>query len=171
MPVAITAAADLLLATAALFSNEPAAVPSLVERLQEQSRPPSASASLLGEQLAGHEAAGTARARYRGKRRNARCLAFPPDRLMPQLRAERLSIPATIGLLAGTAGDKVTVIFCRSADLNMHISTLPRYAAASAVVAVARSTHRAAVLRLNSPRLRFDHASGLVLEQKRIDRR
>lgn len=119
---------DLLLATAALFSNEPAAVPSLVQRLQEQSRAAERELGQLGEQLAGYEAAdllanGTA---VNGVTLVAWLSAqHSPDAL--KAMATRLSEhPKTVSLLGSTAGDKVTAIFCRSADVDLHMGTLLR---------------------------------------------
>ncbi len=162
---------ELLLSTAALFSNEPASVPSLVERLLEQSRAAERQLGQLGEQLAGYEAADL---REHGTTVNGATLVV---RLSPQHTADALKAvatrlsenPATIALLASTAGDKVTVIFCRSADVDLHMGTLlrdtlrtfggggggrPEYAQGGGVAPDLAQ----AVL---------DHARGLVLEQKK----
>ncbi|MCO5214181.1 MAG: DHHA1 domain-containing protein [Caldilinea sp.] len=162
---------DLLLATAALFSNEPAAVPSLVERLQEQSRAAERELGLLGEQLAGYEAAELL---AHGTVVNGATLVawlsaqHSPDAL--KAVAARLSAhPATIGLLAGTAGDKVTVIFCRSADLNMHMGTLLRDTLrAFGGGGGGRPEHaQGGGIAPELAQAALDHASGLVLEQKK----
>ena len=119
---------DLLLATAALFSNEPAAVPSLVQRLQEQSRAAERELGQLGEQLAGYEAADLL---GHGTAVNGVTLVawlstqHSPDAL--KAMAARLSEhPKTVALLGSTAGDKVTAIFCRSADVDLHMGALLR---------------------------------------------
>lgn len=119
---------DLLLATAALFSNEPAAVPSLVQRLQEQSRAAERELGQLGEQLAGYEAADLL---ARGTVVNGVTLVawlssqHSPDAL--KAVAARLNEhPKTVALLGSVAGDKVTAIFCRSADVDLHMGTLLR---------------------------------------------
>jgi len=119
---------DLLLATAALFSNEPTAVPSLVQRLQEQSRAAERQIGQLGEQLAGYEAADLlAQGTAVGKATLVIWLSaqHSPDAL--KAMAARLSEhPRTIALLGSTAGDKVTVIFCRSTVGDLHMGNLLR---------------------------------------------
>ena len=119
---------DLLLAAAALFSNEAAAVPALVERLQEQSRSAERQLGVLGERLAGYTAADL---RAQGTPIDGATLVVwhsaehTPDALKA-IAARLGEHPRTIALLGSTAGDKFTAIFCRSADVDLHMGNLLR---------------------------------------------
>ena len=126
---------------------------------------------LLGEQLAGYEAAELL---AHGTVVNGVTLVtwlstqHSPDAL--KAVAARLSAhPATIGLLAGTAGDKVTVIFCRSADLDLHMGTLLRDTLrAFGGGGGGRPEHaQGGGIAPELAQAALDHASGLVLEQKK----
>jgi len=119
---------DLLLTTAALFSNEPAAVPSLVQRLQEQSRAAERQIGQFGERLAGYEAADLlAQGSAVGGTTLVAWLSAQHSSDALKALAVRLSdSPKTIALLGSTAGDKVTAIFCRSTDVDLHMGNLLR---------------------------------------------
>ena len=118
----------LLLESAALFSTDPASVPALTQRLHAQLRDLQRENALLQEQLLDHEVAallataprvqGAALVEHLSADRSADAL----KRLAARLRAQ----PQTIGLLASTADNRLTVIFCRSDDLTLHVGNLLR---------------------------------------------
>jgi alanyl-tRNA synthetase len=118
----------LLLDSAALFSTDPASVPILTQRLQDQVRELQRENVLLQEQLLAHEIAAR---RLIAPRVHGAALVevLAPDRsadALKQMAALLRAQPQTIGLLAATAGDKLTVIFCRSDDLTLHAGNLLR---------------------------------------------
>lgn len=118
----------LLLESAALFSTDPASVPTLTQRLHAQLRDLQRENALLQEQVLDHEVAallataprvqGATLVEHLSTDRSADAL----KRLAARLRAQ----PQTIGLLASTADNRLTVIFCRSADLPLHVGDLLR---------------------------------------------
>ncbi|HHY58439.1 MAG TPA: alanyl-tRNA editing protein [Chloroflexi bacterium] len=123
----------LLLESAAFFNADPASVPALTQRLHAQVRELQRANAFLQEQVLGYEIAalraaaprvqGAALVEYLSADRTADAL----KQMAALLRAQ----PQTIGLLASTAGDKLTVIFCRSDDLTLHVGNLLRDALAA----------------------------------------
>lgn len=118
----------LLLESAALFSTEPAAVPAMTQRLQSQVRDLQRQTAALQEQLLAYEVAELLAG---ARRSNGMALieSLSADRsadALKQMAALLRTHSQVVGLLASTAGDKLTVIFCRSDDLTLHVGDLLR---------------------------------------------
>ncbi len=118
----------LLAASAALFSTEPDAVPALTQRLQNQVRELQQQNQSLQEQILTHEIADrlAAAPRVAGATLVEVLVADRPAEVLKQMAALLRTRPQVIGLLATTAGDKLTVLFCRSDDLTLHMGDLLR---------------------------------------------
>ncbi len=123
----------LLAASAALFSTEPDAVPALTQRLQSQVRELQQQNQSLQEQLLAYEIADrlAAAPRVAGAALVEVLVADRPAEVLKQMAALLRARPQVIGLLATTAGDKLTVIFCRSDDVTLHMGDLLRDALAT----------------------------------------
>lgn len=118
----------LLVESAAIFSTDPASVPALTQRLQDQVRELQRENALLQEEILAHEIAArlVSAPRVQGA---ALVEVLAPDRTadaLKQMAALLRARPHTIGLLASTADDKLTVIFCRSDDMTLHAGNLLR---------------------------------------------
>ncbi|HAJ35972.1 MAG TPA: alanyl-tRNA editing protein [Chloroflexi bacterium] len=115
----------LLMESAALFSTDPASVPALTQRLQAQVRDLQRENALLQEQVLAHEidALLAAAPRVQGAALVEYLCERPAD-VLKQMATLLRARPQTIGLLVSTAGDKLTVIFCRSDDLTWHVGNL-----------------------------------------------
>lgn len=118
----------LLLESAAIFNTEPANVPALTQRLHAQVRDLQRENTLLQEQVLGHEVAAllATAPRIEGAALIEYLAADRPIDVLKQMAALLRTQPQAIGLLASTAGDKLTVIFCRSDDLTLHVGNLLR---------------------------------------------
>ena len=118
----------LLVAAANLFSNDVSAVPTLVQRLIEQNRELQRQVENLTEQLAGYELAGLlAAAPTVGATRVVQQLYA--DRSVDALKhmgAQLRGQPQTVALLATTVGGKLTLLFVRSDDVDIHMGNLLR---------------------------------------------
>ncbi|MBE2238155.1 MAG: alanyl-tRNA editing protein [Caldilineaceae bacterium] len=118
----------LLLESAALFSTEPSAVPAMTQRLQNQVRDLQRQTASLQEQLLAYEVAELLAG---ARRSNGMALveflsADRPADVLKQMAALLCAHSQVVGLLASTAGDKLTVIFCRSDDLTLQVGDLLR---------------------------------------------
>lgn len=123
----------LLLESAALFSADPASVPTLTQRLHAQVRTLQRENALLQEQLLRHEVAAllATAPQVQGAALVEHLAADRPVDALKQMAALLRAQPQTIGLLASTAQEKLTVIFCRSDDLTVHVGNLLRDALAA----------------------------------------
>ena len=118
----------MLVAIAGIFSNEIAAAPGLVQRAQEMNRDLQRQVAELEERLALAEVDGllAAAPQIDGRRLVSQ---FYPDRSVDALKttaAQLRSHAQTVALLATTGGGKLTVIFARSDDLDLHMGNLLR---------------------------------------------
>lgn len=118
----------LLLESAALFSTDPASVPALTQRLHAQLRDLQRDNALLQEQVLSHEVAAllAAAPRIQDAALVVHLSTTRQVDALKQMAALLRTHPQTIGLLASTAGDRLTVIFCRSDDLTLHAGNLLR---------------------------------------------
>lgn len=123
----------LLMESAALFSTDLASVPALTERLHTQVRDLQRENALLQEQVLAHEVAAllAAAPRVQGAALVEHLTTDRSVEVLKRMAAQLRAQPQTIGLLATTAGDKLTVIFCRSDDLTLHVGNLLRDALAA----------------------------------------
>lgn len=120
----------LLADTANLFNNEAAVVPGLVQRTLEQNRDLQHQVDVLTEDLMGFEvqdllAAAAADGAVRVVNQ------FFPARSVDALKrlAGLLAAQERVAVLLGTAaGGKLTLVFARSADVNVHMGNLLREA-------------------------------------------
>lgn len=118
----------LLAAAASLFNTELAAVPAAVQRLQRQQQLLVAQSQLLQEQLLVRRAAElTAQAVPVG---SWAVVEFLSDEDSPEtlkeLAAHIRQSPQTVGLLVSTANGRLTALFARSDDLQLHMGELLR---------------------------------------------
>ncbi|MBK8048932.1 MAG: alanyl-tRNA editing protein [Anaerolineales bacterium] len=119
----------LLVETAALFSTEIGAVPVQVQRVQEQNRDLQRQLDLLNGQLAEYEVAqllGEAERTGSDLRIVRRLFQDRSVDTMKQLAAGLRDQDRTVALLATTVGDKLTLIFVRSADVDVHVGNVLR---------------------------------------------
>jgi alanyl-tRNA synthetase len=118
----------LLLESAAIFSTEPASVPALTRRLHTQVRELQRENALLQERVLGYEVAAllTTAPRVQGAALVEQLFTDRSVEALKRLAAQLRAQPQTIGLLASTADDRLTVIFCRSDDLTLHVGNLLR---------------------------------------------
>lgn len=118
----------LLVETAAIFNNEVTAVPSLVQRMLAQNQALQRQVEMLtGQLLAAEVDELLATAIRAGACRVVRRLY--PDRspdALKQTAALLRAQPQTVALLGTTAGDKLTLVFGRSDDVDLHMGNLLR---------------------------------------------
>jgi alanyl-tRNA synthetase len=122
---------DLLTQAAAIYSTDVAQVPELLARAQEQVKTLQRQVDDLMTQLASYEAEEVAGAAIPVGAFQVVVQSWEdrPVEVLKTLANLLQERPNTIALLATTAGDKATVIFARSADINtpdMHMGNLLR---------------------------------------------
>jgi alanyl-tRNA synthetase len=118
----------MLVTIAGLFSTDIAATPGLVQRAQEQNRELQRQVAALEEQLVLVESVDlwNAAPEVAGRRL---VVQHAPDRSVDALKtaaAQLRSHPQTVALLATSSGGKLTVIFARSDDVDLHMGNLLR---------------------------------------------
>lgn len=119
---------EMLVSIAGLFSNELAAAPGLVQRALDQNRDLQRQVAQLEERLALAEVEGLLAAadERAGCRIVARLFADRSVEALKTTAVQLRSQPQTVALLATNAGGKLTVIFARSDDLDLHMGNLLR---------------------------------------------
>jgi alanyl-tRNA synthetase len=123
----------LLVKTAGIFSTDAALVPLLVQRTLDQTRDLQQQVEVLMGQLVAYEAEDLLAHAAVAEQSPAGGLhivqKFYSDRsvdALKQLAALLRSRPNTLALLATGAGGKLTVLFARSDDVNLHVGNLLR---------------------------------------------
>ena len=118
----------MLVTIAGVFSTDIAATPGLVQRALEQTRDLQRQVAELEEQLVLAEVDGLLAAAPQVAGRRV-VIQHYPDRSVDALKttaAQLRSQAQTVALLATTGGGKLTVIFARSDDLDLHMGNLLR---------------------------------------------
>lgn len=118
----------MLVTIANIFSNEMAAAPALVQRAVDINRDLQRQVAELEERLVLAEIAGLLAAApvSDGRRVVAQLYADRSVDALKTAAAQLRSHPHTVALLATTGGGKLTAIFARSDDLDLHMGNLLR---------------------------------------------
>jgi alanyl-tRNA synthetase len=118
----------LLNEAAALFSTDMAEVPKLVERNLAQLKELQRALDAATEQLLRHEAAELAAGaeEMAGVRLVAHLFADRPSEAVKGLASQLGQQPHMVALLATTAGNRLTLVVARAADVNLHAGNLLR---------------------------------------------
>jgi len=119
---------SLLVAIAGMFSNEIGAAPGLVQRLLEQNRDLQRQVGELEERLALAEVDEllAAAPEQDGRRVVVQLYADRSVDALKTTAAQLRGHPQTVALLATTGGGKLTVLFTRSDDADLHMGNLLR---------------------------------------------
>lgn len=118
----------LLVEAANLFSNEIAAVPSLISRALDQNRELGRQVDALAEQLVGYEIRDLLAAAEPVNEAGLRVVRILyPDRSVDALKGAAALLrqePGTLALLGTQTGGKLTLLFARSDDVPLHAGNL-----------------------------------------------
>lgn len=111
-----------------LFSTELSEVPRLVERSLAQIKELQATLKTVAEEQLAHEADVLANSAQLGERYRIVAKIFPDkDAAATKTLAQNLQQhPGMLALIAATAGGKLTLIFVRAADVDLHVGNLLR---------------------------------------------